>query len=336
METTPLELGASTAYPTLLITQHGEEMNEFWNQTLQELGFELSHHSYTDWQSYPTPELVLLDATNQPAAALEICQELVKTHPSLPLVAILTRSDLAQNGADWHAKGAQNFLRLDATRTEITTVLENEIKIARLQKELAGLKQQLISNRQHDNITQFLTRRHFFFDAHRECSRARRYGHSLSCIMITIDYFDNFVKTFGVPCTTYLLRQLAQVIRQCSRESDIIARFSSNKIVALLPETDVNGAIMVRERILDAINQCLFTWNAEPLSVSVSIGEAERSHVFDAKWPDQEHFADVSIREEIARLLEDADNALSVARKSSKRPEMFINYSEVPLVETTT
>ena len=64
------------------------------------------------------------------------------------------------------------------------------------------------------------------------------------------------------------------LMRRWTRESDIVARFASNKLVALLPETDIHGAVMVRERILEAINSYHFQWESEPLPVSVSIGGA--------------------------------------------------------------
>lgn len=330
MENTLLELGTGIACKTLVITLTGEEMNNFWNDALREMGFQGIYAGFSDWQNVfnnEQPQLALLDGSQQPQEALAVCREWNSTHPGIPLVAILTRTDLAAHGVMWHQGGAKNFLRLDATRAEVETVLENELKTARLEKEMAALRLQILHSRQYDTVTQFLTRRHFFFDAHRECGRARRYGHSLSCIMININYFDDYEKAFGKSCTTYLLRSLALLMRRWTRESDIVARFSPNKIVALLPETDISGAVMVRERILEAVQGYRFEWDSQSLPVSLSIGEAERSHIFDARLPDMETPVPVSVREEIAQLLEDTDNALTVAQKSSPRPEMFIEYS---------
>ena len=334
MENTLLELGTSTITQTLMITETGEEMNSFWNQILNDIGFQCVYTSFSQWQnafSAEPPQLVILDGSQQPDAALEICHEFCRLYPGVPLVGILTRTDLVERGASWHNAGAPNFLRLDATRIEVETVLNSELKAARLEKELAALKLQVINSHQYDTVTQFLTRRHFFFDAHRECGRARRYGHSLSCIMININFYEDYNKSFGQSCSTYLLRTIANMMRQWTRESDIVARFSSNKIVALLPETDINGAVMVRERILQAMENSLFEWDKKPLPVSISIGEAERSHAFDSQLPDLESPASISVREEIAQLLEDADIALKIAQKSSPRPEMFIEYSHAEL-----
>jgi len=83
----------------------------------------------------------------------------------------------------------------------------------------------------------------------------------------------------------------------------------------------------VRERILQAVENALVDWDNKPLPVSISIGEAERSHAFDSRLPDLESPASISVREEIAQLLEDADIALKIAQKSSQRPQMFIEYS---------
>lgn len=334
MENTLLELGTSIITQTLMITETGGEMNEFWNQTLNEIGFHCAYTSFSQWQnafSVEPPQLVILDGSQHPDVALEICREFCHHHPGIPLIGILTRTDLVERGASWHKAGTRNFLRLDATRVEVETVLDSELKAARLEKELAALKLQVINSHQYDTVTQFLTRRHFFFDAHRECGRARRYGHSLSCIMININYYEDYNKSFGQPCSTYLLRSVANLMRQWTRESDIVARFAPNKIVALLPETDINGAVMVRERILEAMEDFHFEWEEKPLPVSISIGEAERSHAFDSRLPDLESPAPISVREEIAQLIEDADTALKIAQKSSPRPEMFIEYSHAEL-----
>ena len=330
MESTLLELGTNTITQALLITETGKEMNDFWKHTLSEVGFHCSYTSFAQWQDAfngESPQLVLLDGSQHPDIAQEICREFCRFYPGIPLVGILARTDLAERGASWHNSGAQNFLRLDATRVEVETVLDNQLKAARLEKELAALKLQIINSHQYDTVTQFLTRRHFFFDAHRECGRARRYGHSLSCIMININYYEDYTKSFGQPCSTYLLRSVANLVRQWTRESDIVARFAPNKIVALLPETDISGAVMVRERILEAFEQSQYEWEGKPLPLSISIGEAERSHAFDSLLPDLESLANISVREEIAQLLEGADTALAIAQKSSPRPEMFIEYS---------
>jgi diguanylate cyclase (GGDEF)-like protein len=330
MENSLLELGTGIICQTLLITENGAELSDFWNQTLTEMGFHCNYGSFSQWQdafSAEPPQLVLLDGGKHLEEALQVCREFCHHHPGIPLVAILPRTDLVEHGSTWHKAGVTNFLRLDATRVEVETILESELKASRIDKELTALKLQIIHSHQYDTVTQFLTRRHFFFDAHRECGRARRYGRSLSCIMINLNFLEEYTKVFGQSCSTYLLRSVAILMRRWIRESDIVARFSPNKIVALLPETDINGAIMVRERILEAIHNYHFEWEEKALPLTVSIGEAERSHAFDSKLPDLESASAISVREEIAQLLEDADKALAVAQKSWPRPEMFIDYS---------
>jgi diguanylate cyclase (GGDEF)-like protein len=334
MEETLLELGTGITCQTLLITENGEPLNDFWNQALSEMGFHCAYAAFHEWEDVYNanpPRLVLLDGSANPQPALQVCREFCRLYPGIPLVGILTRTDLADLGASWHNNGVHTFLRLDATRVEIETILEGVLKSARLETEITALKLQIVNSHQYDTITQFLTRRHFFFDAHRECGRARRYGHALSCIMININYLDEYEKTFGTACSIYLLRSISTLMRRWTRESDIVARFAPDKLVALLPETDIHGAVMVRERVLEAIQSYAFEWNGQPLPVSVSIGEAERSHAFDSRLPDLESPAPISVREEIAQLLEDSDIALKVAQKSAARPEMFIEYSHAEL-----
>jgi GGDEF domain-containing protein len=129
---------------------------------------------------------------------------------------------------------------------------------------------------------------------------------------------------FGYDCGDYVLRGVAGILRDSTRDSDIVARFSEDKFVVMLPETTIAGAISMGENIQRLISEMEFNWQGQNLPVSVSIGEAGRRRDEDAGSvnaadEDDESVA-LSLREELAELLEEADAALFVAKRGVRSP----------------
>ncbi|MCS7065689.1 MAG: GGDEF domain-containing protein, partial [Fimbriimonadales bacterium] len=82
---------------------------------------------------------------------------------------------------------------------------------------------------------------------------AERYGQPLSLIMLDIDYFKQFNDRFGHPAGDELLRQVASVLRRSARVYDVVARYGGEEFALLLPNTDLNEAVQVAERLRQQI-----------------------------------------------------------------------------------
>jgi diguanylate cyclase (GGDEF)-like protein len=240
------------------------------------------------------------------------------------------------------AGGVDEFLGFDAQNFEILARLESATRISRLNAEIAVLRDQLSRQIRVDDLTGVMSRRFFFQQAHRECSRARRYGAKLSCVMIEIDHFKSLVHTFGDAAGEAVLRAVATIIGQWTRDSDLVARFTESKFVVLLPETNISGATRAQDKITQALLSHQWIIDGRTLPVTVSIGEAElqpgaQFHRVAGDYiseGDETGDAALSTRESLAGLLEDADAALFVARKGVRVPEVFVPYTPVPDVIT--
>ena len=310
--------------------------------------------SFEEWRAAlpgTRPDIVVLEAADE-LTSTQACRALRAADARLAILAVSTdekdslRQSSAQSSAEaalWaslQSAGADDFITASAPVGTLILRLEVLLRLVQLGRELDASRARLARHMQIDETTQLLNRRFFFQNSHRECSRARRYGHALSCLMIEINYLDELSKKFGYACGEYVLRAVAYTVRQWTRDSDIAGRFSDTKFVVLLPETDVDGATSVREKILDAIDAGRFEWEGEQIPVSVSIGESERqrelsspdAHSPSETLPDEFGSAPLSVREELAALLEDADAALNVARRACLRPTIFTPYT--PGIET--
>ena len=82
-----------------------------------------------------------------------------------------------------------------------------------------------------------------------EVERARRYDHELGLIMLDIDNFKQVNDTYGHLQGDMVLREVARVLRQSSRDVDEPARYGGEEMAVALPQTDLEGAYQFAERV---------------------------------------------------------------------------------------
>jgi diguanylate cyclase (GGDEF)-like protein len=269
------------------------------------------------------PDVVLVDATIEDSAALYGQFKSGVSDGGIPIVALVE----TQTGSVLLGEaGADDFLDAEASDVEIKARFAVAARVARLRHELQATRERLSHQLQVDDLTGALNRRFFFQSAYRECSRARRYGYALSCLMVDIDHFHLYNTTFGYACGDAILREVAGILKTCVRDTDLVARFGGSKFVVLLTHTDTDGAGIVRQKVEKFVADNYFVWQHQRLPVTVSIGEAERvpgrSRVL-ADDENEEDLAPLSTREDLAELLEDADSALFVAKKGARFPSFL-------------
>ena len=263
---------------------------------------------------------------------------------AVTFVAIISERITSDEWNQLQAAGADAFLSADASPLEVVSRLQSAAQLCRARAEIADLRAQITRGLRIDDVTGVMTRRYFFPQAHRECARARRYGHPLSCLMVEVDHYRMLCARFSDAMGENVLRGVATIIGQWTRDSDIIARFSESKFVVLLPETDIEGATWAREKLLSALQNHPWSRGEQTIPVSVSVGEAQleriqpfRPGVEESSESDDMGETALSTREAMAGLLEDSDAALSIARKGARVPEVLVPQmiieNQTPLLE---
>lgn len=116
-------------------------------------------------------------------------------------------------------------------------------------KHVARVEVQAIT----DGLTGLYNYRYFLTLLDREFKRAARYGRPLSLILLDIDHFKRFNDTNGHNLGNEVLRQLAEIMRQVSRDVDFTVRYGGEEFIVLLPETNIIEACAVAERLRAAI-----------------------------------------------------------------------------------
>lgn len=175
-----------------------------------------------------------------------------------------------------------------------------------METQLQAVNHELRLQVMQDSLTGIANRRRFDEMLGFEFQRAQRQQEPLSLLMVDIDHFKQFNDTHGHPMGDECLRAVASLLEQTMhRPGDLVGRYGGEEFAVLLPGTDLDGAIVVSERIREALAQLQLP-NAPALAkgLTVSIGGATLMPPFGAIGP--------------VTLVENADSALYQAKRAGR------------------
>jgi diguanylate cyclase (GGDEF)-like protein len=126
-------------------------------------------------------------------------------------------------------------------------------ELATLNAELLEANRALAQAAVTDGLTGLKNHRAFQESLHSAAQMAERLQQPLSLVMFDIDHFKQFNDTYGHPAGDELLRQVAQVLRESARAYDVAARYGGEEFALLLPNTTLEQAVQVAERLRQQI-----------------------------------------------------------------------------------
>lgn len=126
-----------------------------------------------------------------------------------------------------------------------------------------------------DPLTGAYNRREFSLMVEREALRSHRYHHALSLIMFDLDLFKKLNDSYGHSAGDKALQRFTTLCTNTLRNVDIFGRWGGEEFVALLPETDIEGASIIAERLRKIVGESVLTYNEHKISFTVSIGIAQ-------------------------------------------------------------
>ena len=140
-------------------------------------------------------------------------------------------------------------------------------KVAKQNRQLAQLSYT-------DELTGLANRRQGFAAAEHALASHRRNGRPAVLVVIDIDRFKDANDRYGHPAGDQVLRDLATMLRQCSRATDTPARYAGDEFLLVLPDTDLQGATELAQRIREHLAAATFE-QVPGLRCTVSLGAAE-------------------------------------------------------------
>jgi diguanylate cyclase (GGDEF)-like protein len=182
------------------------------------------------------------------------------------------------------------------------------VELARANADLQELQKQLETSNQElhrisieDSLTGLYNRRFIDAQISTEVGRSKRYTHPLCVAMCDIDHFKAINDRYSHALGDEVLRITASILRETTRLADVVSRYGGEEFFLILPETELDGATVLADRIRTSISDYPWSDLAEGLKVTISIGVAE-------------------LRQDgaVDRLMADADARLYAAKQAGR------------------
>ena len=125
-----------------------------------------------------------------------------------------------------------------------------------------------------DGLTGLYVYRYFNDALEKEILRSARYRQPFGLIMIDLDSFKKINDSYGHPQGDEVLKEVSQIFRKICREVDIVARYGGEEFAIILPETDMEGAFVLADRIRMVIKNYAFGAKENVINLTASIGVA--------------------------------------------------------------
>lgn len=246
------------------------------------------------------PDLILLDVMMPEMDGYEVCRRL-KANPDTRDIPVLfiTAKNQTEDEELGLSLGAMDYIRKPISPPIIKARVRNHIALKQQTDTLKNLSFM-------DGLTQVANRRYFDSVLDKEIRRSARQQQPLALLMIDVDFFKPFNDHYGHGAGDDCLVQVASAMRRViQRPMDLLARYGGEEFVALLPETNVAGAVQVAEilRLAVADMQLAHAHSNAAAHITVSIGVG--CNMDDLQLP-------------TAELLKRADQALYQAKAAGR------------------
>lgn len=230
------------------------------------------------------PELILLDIRLPGLDGYEVCRRLRADQATrdIPVIFVSALEDGADKVKAFEA-GGSDYVPKPFQPVEVVARVENQLKLFRLQREMARRTEDLErANRTLqslsylDPLTGLPSRRHFDESLEQEWRRARRQQTHLCLVLADVDQFKAFADAYGQQSADDCLRRVAiEFSGSLRRGGDLGARFGADEFAALLPGTEAAGARVVAQEAAQRVLGLRIPHRSSPIQVvSLSLGIA--------------------------------------------------------------
>jgi two-component system, cell cycle response regulator len=236
------------------------------------------------------PDLVILDVMMPEMDGLEACRLIKEDERTRDLpVIFLSARDETEMKVNGLTLGANDYISKPFKAEELLARVSVAIRLKRERDQLRATAEEArasaeIAHEQAmtDALTGLLNRYGLQRTLQREQSEARRYHRPLSCLLIDIDYFKDINDSYGHPAGDIALQQIAEILSKAVRGSDMVFRYGGEEFLVLLPETNLEGAAALAEKIRVAADAQLFgDGHIFPMTLSAgvaSLSDHESGH----------------------------------------------------------
>ncbi|AEA33310.1 diguanylate cyclase [Hippea maritima] len=249
-------------------------------------------------------DTILLDINLPGASGFEVAKALKEDSRFnwIPIIGITATKDeegieIMKNAFD---SGVDDFLTKPYSIVEFYARIKANIHRAKL-------IEQLKEEAELDFLTKLYNRRLMFRFLQHHAQLSKRNGEALSFLMIDIDKFKTVNDTYGHQSGDEVLKEMANIIKENIRKSDIACRFGGEEFSVLLINISPQDACSVAEKIRNATEKTAISINGQDIHITISIGVSS-----------------LTDKDDINSFIKKADDALYKAKEAG-RNRIFLN-----------
>ncbi|MEK7196167.1 MAG: diguanylate cyclase [Nitrospirota bacterium] len=225
-------------------------------------------------------DIILLDLMLPDISGNEVCRwlKLNDNTRGIPIIMLTAKDAITDKVAGLEA-GADDYLPKPYNEIELNARIYASLRTKALQDELRQKNHQLEDLLRQveimaitDQLTGIYNRRRLETVLEEEFRRTIRYKSPLACLMIDIDHFKRINDRFGHHTGDMVIKETAQIITECAREIDTVARWGGEEFIALFPQTKKEDALRSAVRIIKKVSEHKFPEiSNEQITISIGI-----------------------------------------------------------------
>lgn len=240
------------------------------------------------------PDLILMDVMMPEVDGVTACG-ILRGRPAtaeIPVIFLTAKSDVDDMVRGFDAGGV-DYVTKPFNPSELNARVRTHLELKRAREQLQRYGRQLEeANRQlesrndqlneaidqlhtaamTDSLTGLRNRRHMTMKIQQELVRFSRSHRVFSLVLADVDHFKQVNDRYGHACGDEVLRNVAEVLRQGLRAQDDVARWGGEEFLLLLPETDVDGALLVAEKLRAQVEQSMVRCETQDIKVTLTFG----------------------------------------------------------------
>lgn len=265
-------------------------------------------------------DLILMDITMPEIQGIEACLKIKTTEHAMNIPIIMVTADTSPETLNAAFKaGAMDYITKPVNKAELLARVNSALKLKHemdcrkarerelleltklleeTNKKLQDANEMLLRLSITDGLTGIPNRRCFEEFLAKTWQQASRHLRPLSLLMLDIDFFKAYNDTYGHQCGDECLKRVAEALSESlRRSSDMIARYGGEEFVALLPETEIEGAVKVADLMREKIADLKIKHAGSKVSeyVTLSVGAASMIPAYHSKPEDLIALADKAL-----------------------------------------
>ncbi|MBN1534827.1 MAG: diguanylate cyclase [Spirochaetes bacterium] len=210
----------------------------------------------------------------------QVIYELRARHRNSVIIAIST-IDHVNTVSTALSSGADDYLLKPFGEGVFMARLKSNLRTYLLLEKLEEKNRELAELAVRDGLTRLFNHRYLYERLSEEIEKAKRYIRRLSVAMFDIDHFKRINDTCGHRTGDAVLCTVAETIRGCLRDTDILGRYGGEEFFVIYPETGLGDAAASAERIRVAVSEARTEGWDEPVTVSAGVLELKNENLQD-------------------------------------------------------